>query len=265
MIHSLYISFTRYKIGEFDPAFTLRNYERILGDSLFWNGFTVLLMIGAIQLPITVLMSLALAAIIYHGIRGGKIFNIGYFTPTVSSLVVAATIWAAILNPAYGILNHLLRAAGLPPQDWLGRLIQISLMNVINWRWFGWYVVIVFAGMSAIPIDLYESAKIDGSGRIKTFRRITLPLLQPTLMYIIFVSIISVVNLFAEPYIMLGGSTFSSQTARSRLIYTPVMYLYDVAFRYFNFGYSAALSWIVFIIGFLSSFLVLRKSAFMRI
>jgi len=254
--YSIWLSFTRTKIGAPFAFVGLSNYWRLIHDDLFWNGLMTCIKIGLIQVPLNIGLSLLIALMLNTGLRGSRIFRTLIFLPVATSLVVAAIVWIQFYGTRWGLINQILRYFGLPEIDFLGKQIIPALVNVMNWRYLGWNVVIFLAGLSSLPTEVYESAKIDGAGRFRTFWYITLPLLKPTFAFILFFSIIGVFGLFAEPYVLTSGTGMHGQ--RARATETVAMYLYDVAFRYGNYGYSAAISWVLFIITFVLSFTLIK-------
>lgn len=237
-LQAFYYSFTRY---EFDltqaPEWIgLENFERLLGDRVFWRTLrnTLIYLIGVV--PILVTIPLGLAILVNRAIPGIRWFRAAYYTPVVISMVVTGIAWRW-LYAENGLLNQLLRwfhlsNEGLP---WLTspQFALFSVMAVTVWKGLGYYMVIYLAGLQSIPADLYEAAAIDGSDGWRKHWDITVPLMRPYLFLVAVISAISATKVFEEVYIMTqGGPRNSSKT----LVY----YVYENAFQPPEISYSYA-------------------------
>ena len=185
--------------------------------------------------------------------------------PQVTSLVAVALIFTQLFSRDYGLFNYLLGGIGIGPIDWeAGRFSSwVALSVMVTWRWTGYNALLYLAAMQAIPDDLYESAAIDGAGRWKQFRHITVPMIRPTIIFTVIISTIGGLQLFTEPYLFqpikngaLGGSARQYQTVS--------MYLYEKSFgsSQFKFGYAAAIAWCLFlliVVISLVNFLIVRR------
>ncbi len=226
------------------PTFVgLENYFELFSDDYFFQRAmlnTVYYTVGTVT--IIVVASLAAAVLLNERVRFRSFFRTMYFVPNVSSLVAVSFVWMWIYNSDYGLLNNVLRMLGAqdPPQ-WLSdvTLAMPSVMVMSAWTQVGFFTVIFLAGLQNIPNQYYESAVIDGSSRIQSFLRITLPLLSPTTFFVLTLAIINSFQVFEQTFIMTrGGPAFSTTTA--------VMYIYDQAFQYQEIGYASAVSVVLF-------------------
>jgi len=221
-----------------------QNYVNMLtSDTFFTKAMlnTFIYTIGSVL--IIVACSLIVALLINTNIRFKSFFRTMYFVPNVSSLVAISIVWMWIYNSDYGLLNNFLHIIGVSnPPSWLSDT-HLSLLSVIimsSWTQIGFFTVIFLAGLQGIPKYLYEAADIDGSGRLTTFTKITLPMLSPTTFFVLIMVIINSSQVFEQAYVMTkGGPAFSTTTA--------VMYIYNNAFVYEKMGYASALSWGLFI------------------
>jgi len=173
--------------------------------------------------------------------------------PAVTSVVVITYIWKQLYSTDFGYFNNLLAQFGLPPQNWLAdpKLALPSLLVMLIWAGLGWDALIISAGLRSIPDELYDAGKVDGTGEWAEFRYITLPLLRPTLLFVLVTSVIFLWGLFAQPQLLTDGGPF-------RLTQTVALYLYDTGFQYHKFGYASMIAVVLSIIMFISSLLNFR-------
>jgi multiple sugar transport system permease protein len=241
---TLYASLTDYSpIQAGAPRFLgLGNYLTALRDPAFWSALstTAVFVLGTI--PFTTTLALALALAVQPAFRGRTVFRVGFFVPSVVSIVVLALVFKGLYAPE-GPLNAALRALGLPAPAWLldpqTALPAIMAMDV--WSASGYYMVIFLAGLETIPRELYDAARIEGASPWARFVRITLPLLRPTLLFVLVVNTIRSLQIFAEVFVMTRGGPLRSTT-------TVVYYLYEQAFYRFQLGYASAVAYLLFII-----------------
>lgn len=221
----------------------LRLYERVLTDSTFWQAVRNTVTLLLLSAPATIVLALVVALGL-NGLasrRWRSAWAAMYFLPFAMSLVAAALIWQWIYDPVYGVLNFLLGRAGLPPQQWLTSLHQVlpSLAIINIWARLGFDTMIFLAGLQAIPVEYYETAQIDGAGRWRTFRHVTLPLLNPQIVMVSILELIFDFKVFDQVYATTqGGPASASQTV--------IMLLYDTAFKYFRLGDASVMAVFVF-------------------
>jgi multiple sugar transport system permease protein len=241
---SLAASFTDY--SPIRPGGTrfvgLDNYARALSDPGFWSalGNTAFFVVGTI--PFTTALALALALAVQPAFRGRTLFRVGFFVPSVVSVVVLSLVFKGLYAPD-GSLNGLLRALRLPAPAWLlePRTALPAIMAMDVWAASGYYMIIFLAGLEAVPRDLYDAARLEGASRWAQFRRITLPLLGPTLLFVLVVNTVRSLQIFAEVFVMTRGGPLRSTT-------TVVYYLYEEAFYRFNLGYASAVAYLLFLV-----------------
>lgn len=226
-------------------------------DEFFWSalGNTAVYCVGV--LVFTIPSALFAAWLLNSKLRGMTFFRTLYFIPFVASIVGIALVWFWIYQPQAGVLNFIISAVvqalngmGLHVQDpnigWL-RDSQWSLFSLIvmnSWALIGYDMVIFLAALQGIPTQLFEAAFVDGASRWLTLRKIIIPLLSPTIFFVLVINTISVLQIFSEPYIMTAGGPANSTT-------TIVLYIYRKGFQRFEMGYAAALAWIVFAVIFI--------------
>lgn len=255
IVYSFYLSFFEWP-GMGDKSFVgLENFQSLLFDPQFWISLKNTIILGIGYVPIMILMALIMASILNSKmIKCKGVFRTVYFMPVVTSLVVVALVFMSLYDTEYGLINYLLRLMGLSGIPWLSSETwsKPSIMILLIWRWMGYNMVILLAGLQSIPQSVYESAKIDGANIVQVFLRITLPLMRPVILFCVILSTIGTFNLFSEPYILTNGGPADSSL-------TMGLYLYQNAFNYFQFGYASALAYIITGIVFVLSFLQLRS------
>jgi multiple sugar transport system permease protein len=243
MLYALYISLNRWS-GFTTPTFIgLENYIDMASDPRFWASLrrTFLWTLGLV--PTVYVFSLALALLVNRNPRGSTLFRTVYFMPVAMSLVVAAIVWRFIFEPTYGFLNYVLGLFGIEGLLWLGSrdTAMISVLIVTVWKSAGYFMIILLAGIQDIPNDFIEAARIDGANSRQIFQRIIMPLLRPTSLFVIIILLINSLQAFDQIYVMTrGGPAYATDTL--------LMYVYEEAFRFWNFGYSAAMSFVLFLL-----------------
>jgi multiple sugar transport system permease protein len=173
--------------------------------------------------------------------RARGFFRTVYFLPVVTTLVAVAIVWRFLYHPRIGLLNRALEAVGLPTVDWLGdpAFAMPAIIGLAVWKNFGWNLVIFAAGLQAIPARLYEAARLDGASGWQQLRHVTLPLLLPTTSFVVLMTAIGSLQLFAEPYVMTQGGP--GDATRSL-----VLLMYEQGFRWWNLGHAAAIAFVLF-------------------
>jgi multiple sugar transport system permease protein len=221
----------------------LQNYERLLGNPLFWGAMRNTGLFALIGVPLSIATSLAAAVILNaRVIRWRPIWRVIFFAPYVTTLVATAVLWNYLLHTKYGVINWAIQSIGLPPVDWLGQpstSIPAILMFVV-WKIFGYNMLIFLAVLQTVPDDLYEAARIDGAGPWKQFRHVTLPAIAPTLLLVSIISVAGFFQLFAEPYVMTQGGPAQSTV-------TVLYFMYEEGFKWWNLGSASAVAFVLFL------------------
>jgi lactose/L-arabinose transport system permease protein len=170
-------------------------------------------------------------------------FRLLTFLPAVTTLVAYAVVFRVMLATDGGAINQMIGLVGIPPVDWLNNEVwaRVALIGAITWRWTGYNMVIILAGLQAIPAELYEAARIDGAGRWQIFTKVVIPQLRPVLIFTTITSTIGALQLFDENWILTEGGPNDATL-------TPVLYLYKVGFRQFDFGYASAIAWLLVVL-----------------
>lgn len=227
-------------LGEQREFVALDNYSAALQDPEFQRALlnTVLYTIAVVILQ--VVLALLLATLINHAFPGVGVFRSAYFLPVITSLVVVSTVWKIMYHTDNGLINSILRTAGLSAQPWLTSpdLALFSIVIIGVWKEVGFSMLVLLGGLQAIPGDIYESCSIDGSNSWSTFWRITLPLLRRALLFVIVLSTINAFKVFIPIYVITNGGPSDSTL-------TLVYYIWQNAFSYFKLGYASALSFLL--------------------
>ena len=190
-------------------------------------------------------LSVLVGVLLNQNVRFRGFFRSAFFYPVLLSPVVVALVWQWILNSQFGVLNAILQGLGLPRQPWLLRAdwAMFWAIFVHVWATLGFFAMIVLAGLQAIPAALYEAADIDGAGRWKTFRHVTVPMLMPTLMVVLILGMIRSFEVFDHIYVLTGGGPGTATLL-------VVHYIYRSAFQLDQFGLAAAASLVLFVVIF---------------
>lgn len=264
LFSGLWISLTDWRLmrGDF---IGLANYRRAFQDPEMWHSLGITFTYSLISVPLQLGLALLLAYLLFRPIKGVTFFRTMYFMPYITSTVASAAVWAYIFSPDIGPLNRLLGAIGLHGQRWLGEprgvleialgaigiqvpswlagpsLAMISLILYTTWVFVGYDTVLFLSGLTNIPPDLYEAAKVDGATGWQAFRYITWPLLSPTTFFIVLITVIGTFKAFNHIYIMTKGGPGNATMTAS-------IYIFNQMVVFNRYGYSAALSFIMFFI-----------------
>ena len=232
----------------------LHNYGELLQRPLFWTALGNTFYFVVVGVPLSIGASLGTALLLNSPLARMKAFHrTVLFAPVVTTVVAVAVIWRYLFNTRYGLVNHALAVLGLNPVDWLGdpHWAMPTIIAFAVWKNFGYNMIILLAGLQAVPPELYEAARIDGATRWRQFRHITLPMLRPTMVLVMVLTVAGYFQLFAEPYVMTEGGPLQSTTS--------VLYLmYDDGFKWWNFGVASAVAFALFGIILAVTMLLLR-------
>lgn len=252
VIASLFFSFTSYN-GISSPVWIgLQNFKDLFNDEVFLKSIYNTLFLAVIGIPLTQFLSIISAVLLNINIRGQSIFRTLFFLPSIVPAVASALLWKWILNPEFGPVNLLLEKMGINGPGWLTDPLwsKPSLILLSCWG-IGSAMIIYLAGLQNIPKNLYEAAEIDGATKVKSFFRITLPMLKPVIIFNLVMGIISSFQVFTNVFIMTNGGPENSTEVYALQIYRN-------AFQYYKMGYASSMSWILLLITAFSVFLVFR-------
>lgn len=247
VIHSVYMSFTDSTRADLRSPFAVNfigfdNFVKAFNDPVFLKSAFNTGYFVVVGVPLTLAVALAAAVALDKGItRLRAMFRLGFFAPTITSIVAVAVVWRFLLAPE-GLINTVLGGVGVDGPNWLGSTTWAmpSLIALAVWRNFGTGMVIFLAGLQSVPSMLHEAAAIDGAGAWQRFRYITLPMLRPTILFVSVTTGIGYLQFFEEPFVMTDGGPLNTTISMSMFTYRQ--------FSFGNYGYAAAVSYLIFIV-----------------
>jgi multiple sugar transport system permease protein/sn-glycerol 3-phosphate transport system permease protein len=221
-----------------DPEFVgLRNYTEMAGDSEFWNALRNTVYYVLLNIPAQTVLALLLALALNQKLRGRNLFRVVYVLPWMAMPVALGIIWTWVFDPQYGAINRLLGVFGIDGPQWLTdsgwAMPVVASVNI--WQFTGYTMLFLLAGLQSIPASLYEAANVDGSTPVSTFFRITLPLLRPSLFFVLVTNVIGSFQMFDTVYVMTQGGPGGSTD-------TLTFHIYTQGFQLFRSGYAAAMA-----------------------
>lgn len=239
VVFSFYLSFCKWDLLSEIQFVGFDNYMELLTGYQFGLIMKNTFVFALSTAVISILIPLLLAAALNNKIRGTEFFKTAYFLPFITPMIVAAIVWEWMFDPNFGLLNYLLKTH----INWLydANTAMIALIIVSSWKMIGYNMVILLSGFSSINQNVYESAKIDGANPVQTFFAITLPLLSPTIFFVLIITTISSFQVFDLIYLMTQGGPMDSTNV---LVY----WIYKNAFEFFNIGGASAGAYILFLI-----------------
>ena len=218
----------------------LKNWQNVFHNQLFWYSLKNTGLFSVIAVSARILIGLLLASALFSKlVKAKSFFRTLYYLPTITPMVAVAFVWKNMYDPQFGLLNQLLGTK----INWLfdGRYAMPAILLLTIWKDFGYAVVILLGGMYSLPMDCYEAAEIDGANARQRFFEITLPLLRPTVLFIVITSFISYFQTYIPVMVLTQGGPGTKTQLASYLIF-------DQAFSKYNFGYASAMSFILFLL-----------------
>ena len=238
--------FSLYKwngLGPLEDFIGLKNYQVALASDVFWQAVGNNMLVIVLSLLIQIPFSLGLAILLNRRFPGRAIFRLLFFVPYVLSEAITGIVFSLLLQPD-SLVDATLQRVGLGGlvQDWLGNtdIVMITLFVIISWKYFGFHMILLLAGLQGIPREIEEAALIDGAGRWQAFRFVTLPLLGPTLRVSVFLSVIGALQLFDMVWVMTGGGPLNAST-------TMAVNMFKTGFEKQQMGYGSALAVLLFL------------------
>ena len=236
-------------------SWTLGNFTRLFSDGFFWTAMVHTVIYAAVALTCEFLLGLGLALLLNNQIRGRGFFRASLLVPMMLPTVVVGVVWRLMLNPNFGAINGTLKQFGVDTESltWTAspKLAMLSVIAVDVWQWTPFVFLVLLAGLQAIPQEPYEAALIDGSNVWATFWHVTLPLLKPSILIVLLLRTMDLLRVFDQIFILTeGGPGFATETIS--------LYIYRAAFRFFDFGYAAAMSFVLLALTNIISALYIR-------
>jgi multiple sugar transport system permease protein len=239
VICSFGLSFSKWDLLNPIQFVGFKNYTQIFSEALFYKIFTNTIVFALATSILGVIIPLILASILNSKIRGSEFYKTAYFMPFITPMVVIGIIWAWIFDPNIGFLNQVLHTH----INWLydSKYAMSALILVSVWKLIGYNMIIFLSSLSGISQSMFEAAKIDGANSFQTFKNVTIPLLSPTIFFVIIITAISSFQVFDLIYLMTQGGPFDSTNV---LVYA----IYKNAFEYFNVGKASAIAYVLFLV-----------------
>jgi ABC-type sugar transport system permease subunit len=251
LIYGVWLSFHKWDGISPMQWVGIANYTKLLVDDIWWYSiYNTIWLFFAATVP-QIILALILAFIINSPyIKGKDFFRASYFMPIVASSVAVSLLFVSLFGERYGLLNYFLSFFGAPSIDWLGdrNWLKPSMAIVIIWQWTGYTMIIFLAGLQSINTELYEAAKVDGAETRDIFWKITMPLMRPVILFQVVLSIIGAMQNFDIPVMLAGGTQSSSPGGTDRSGLVAMVNLYWTAFKYTEFGYAAAMGFLLFVL-----------------
>lgn len=243
VVASLLLSFADWDLITAPQAAGVSNYTRLVDDPVFWKSLYNTLYYTVGSVPLTIGLGLLLALALNGKTRGLYGYRAAFFLPVVASSVSVALIWQWLLDRDIGLINYVLSLVGIEPIPWLTstRWAMPSVIMVAVWKNLGYNMVILLAALQEVPRELYEAAVVDGATPWQTVRRITIPLITPSIFFVTVTSIIGSFQVFELTSVLTRGGPANATN-------TLVMFIYQYAFQSFQMGYASAAAYALFAI-----------------
>jgi cellobiose transport system permease protein len=249
VLFSVYLSFQDWD-GIGDMRYVgLKQYGWLLRDSVFWHSVLNTFEIWFLSTVPMLFLALVLAFLLHSQVRFAGAYRVAYFVPNVTSMVAMTVVFGSVFAQA-GLANSALRAIGLDGVGWLSSEwgIKSSVSIMIIWRWVGYNALIFLAGLQAIPTEHFEAARVDGANSRQTLFRVVLPQLRPVVLFAAVTSTINGLQIFTESQVLFQSTDVGTTGGPGQEGMTIVLYLWQKAFKEHQFGYGAAMGWVLFAI-----------------
>ncbi|GGR20358.1 carbohydrate ABC transporter permease [Deinococcus ruber] len=253
ILASLVLAFSHWDLLTPATFAGLSNFRTMLNDSEFWAALrhTLTFIVGYV--PPVMVLGFLLAVALNSRIPGRGLLRAVYFLPVVTSWVAVGLVWKWLLNPEYGLINSMLARIGVQGPPWLfdPSFAMAAVILTSLWKDVGFVMTILIAGLQGIPPEYREAAAIDGASPFQVQRFLTLPLLMPAIFFALTISLINSFQVFDQVYVMTAGGPAGSTTVL-------IQQIVKNAFSYSQMGYAAAMSWVLFLLVFATSFVISR-------
>src|SRR4051812_14456812 len=258
MVATLFLSFTKYNVIRPPTIIGLDNYQHLLTDRRIPLALGNTAFYALLHVPGVIIISLALAMLLLRVGRAAGFFRTVFYLPSITPAVATGALFLLLLA-GRGLVNLALGFVGIDGPNWLTdpNWVKPGIVMMSLWT-LGSTVVIYFAALRNVPLELYEAARIDGANAWQQLRRITVPMISGALFFTLIVNTIAALQMFDQVYAMYFGNQPSTAGDRQGLFY--VVYLFDEAFKNFRLGYASALAWVLFIVIMVITVIQLRLS-----
>lgn len=245
IVQTIWFSLNKVKGFETPQWVGLDNYIAVLQNSEFSKALLNTVIYAAVTVPVGVALSLITAVFLNASIKCKSFFRVCYFLPVISAPAAIAMVWRWLYNADFGFINYVLSIIGIEGPNWIGdnHTVLISVMIVGIWAMVGYNMVILLAGLQDIPKTFYEAAEIDGAGGLRKFIYITVPLVSPTLFFVVLTTVISSLQVFDHIYMMIDSTNPALKSAES------VVYMfYKYTFLQYDKGYGSAIATVLLVL-----------------
>jgi cellobiose transport system permease protein len=233
------------------PFIGLQNYVDVLHQPFFWKALRNTFSIFALSTVPQIIFALVVAAVLNANLRARTFWRMGVLVPYVVAPVAVAMIFGQIFSDQSGMMNAILAKAGIGAIGWHSNVLasHVAIATMVNYRWTGYNTLVVLAAMQAIPSDIFEAAIIDGASRVRQFFSVTIPMIRPTLLFVIITSTIGGLQIFDEPTMFDQQNSATTAGGADGQFVTVTMYLYQLGWgSQNNLGRSAAVAWLLFLV-----------------
>lgn len=256
LLFSLYMSFLKWDGLTQSQWVGLSNFAAMLDDEILWRSLWNTLIIGLLYVPPMMILAFLFAQLLNaQWLKFRAVYRAAFFLPSVTPMAVIAVVFGLIFSAEKGVLNYVLAALHLPAVPWLNSEAwsKVSVAILVVWRWTGYNMVLMLAGLQGISADYYEAALMDGANVWQQMRHITLPLMRPTFRFCGLLSLLGTIYMFDEIFVLTGGGPGTSSTNFG-------MYLFNVSFNDFRFGYASCVAYVVAAVVFLATLVMNRRN-----
>lgn len=267
LLFTAWVSFRQWSLIGGDAGFVgFDNYAAVLGQEYFWVALGNTLSIFLLSVIPQLVLATIIASALSTNLRAKTLWRMGVLLPYVLAPVAVTLIFNDLFGDSFGAINQALQTSGLPTIAWHSNTLasHIAIATMVNFRWTGYNALILLAAIQAVPQDYFDASKLDGAGRLRTFFSITLPLIRPTMIFVVVTATVGGLQIFDEPQLF----SVLERGGPANQWLTLTMYLYEVGWTQSNLGRASAIAWLLFliilIIGLLN-FLVARALASDRI
>lgn len=243
VLYGIYLSFFDWNILSTKKFIGFKNFVEAFGDPKFLASFAHTCQFVLLSTPTIIIVGFLFALIAVRPTRSGKAAETVFFLPYILSTTVVGTLWAWLFQKNFGLFNQILVQFGLKPIGWLTdpRYAMASIVGATIWWTAGFNMILFSAAIKQIPDEIYDSARIDGAGRLTTLTKITIPLLKDTTLLVVILQLIASFKVFGQAYVMTGGGPYATTEVL-------VQYVYKTGFSYFRLGYASAMSILLFLV-----------------
>ncbi|SDQ92066.1 carbohydrate ABC transporter permease [Thermostaphylospora chromogena] len=253
LVYTAWVSLHEWTLLSDDHVFLgLDNFSTLLADGYFWNATFNTLSIGVLSTVPQLMLAIWLAHLLNRPLRAQTFFRITLLLPNVTSVVAVVVIFSQLFGRDFGLINWVLSWFGAGRIDWAAGTAtsHVAISVMIMWRWTGYNALIYLAAMQAVPRELYEAARLDGASGMTQLRKITIPMIRPTIIFTVIVSTIGAMQILAEPLLFAATTSGPGSMVTGgpdRQFQTLALYVYEHGFTNFDFGYASAASWVMFL------------------